>query len=68
MRIGVRVARKRADNCDLFRRENTLAKGILAVALTKWVLFFHSNADEKMRDSLRRKGANLSDFDLSLSL
>jgi hypothetical protein len=33
----------------LFMRENTLAKGILTVALTKWAPFFHSHAEEKTK-------------------
>jgi hypothetical protein len=39
----------RADNCDFFRRENALTKGILTVALMKWAPFFHSHADKKMK-------------------
>jgi hypothetical protein len=49
VRVGVRVTQRRADNCELFRRENTVAKGILTVALMKWVPFFHSHADGKMK-------------------
>jgi hypothetical protein len=49
VRVGVRVTRRRADNCDLFRRENTMANDILAVPLTKWALFFHGHADKKTK-------------------
>jgi hypothetical protein len=49
MRVSVKVTWRRADNCDLVRRENTVAKGILTVILTKWAPFFHSHADKKTK-------------------
>ncbi len=67
MRIGVRVPQRRVDDCDLFRRENTLEKGILTVALMKWVPFSHSHADKKTKRLILKDRRIFFDFDQTLS-
>ena len=43
-RFGLRITRRRADDSNFIGRQNTLAKGILAVALPKRTAFLDGHA------------------------
>jgi hypothetical protein len=47
--ICIKVARRRTYDSDFLRREHTLTKGILAVALTESQTFLNGEADKKLK-------------------
>jgi hypothetical protein len=47
--ICIRVARRQMYNTDFLWREDTLTKGILAVAVTESPTFLNSEADKKSK-------------------
>jgi hypothetical protein len=46
---GIRITRRRSDNCDLLRGKNTLAESVLAVTLFKPPTTLDCKADKKTK-------------------
>jgi hypothetical protein len=49
LRVRIGITRGWSDNSDLFRREDTLPKHILTVALAKRTAFLDGHTDEEMK-------------------
>jgi len=68
LRVGLRVARRRAEDGKLFRWKNALTKGIFAITLLQSTTFFNYETDKKTKAiSTKHWSKTFALFDQTLS-
>ncbi len=57
VRISIRVTQRRMYDHDFVIRNNSLTKGIFAVAVIEWTVFFKSKADKELNKVTAEDGS-----------